>query len=186
MKLLNIYLIGLVLCCTSMKGQQHNSRTGILILGSNHIPTLNERLNSGYKLFKSIEDVDYIIVSGGCDAHDSGFCEASEMKQLLENKGVSENLIYKEEKSKSTFQNYCYSRILKDEAGNLLILPGDSLYVVSNHWHAIPVAARFREYDKVNAQYYIVGEITPKPTDTVNYGKIYSEQTSDCICKEYF
>lgn len=183
MNLISTFLIGLVLCCASIQGQQ-NSRMGILILGSNHIPTLNERINSGYELFRSLKDVDYIIVSGGCDAHNSGFCEASEMKKLLENKGVSEDLIYKEENSRSTFQNYCFSRKLMNEKGENLIKEGDSLYVVSNHWHAIPVAARFETYDKVHARYFIVGEITPKSEDKVNYSEIFSDKTSDCICDQ--
>ena len=166
--------------------QNTTPRIGILILGSSNPTTLEERVDSGYKLFKAMEKVDYIIVSGGCDAHNSGICEATKMASRLDEHGVSKQLIYKELESKSTFQNYCYSRKLKDQEGNLIIKPGDSLYVVSNHWHAIPVAARFRIYDNVNAQYYIVGEITPDSTDNVNYGNIYSEKTSDCICNEVF
>lgn len=183
MKTTRIFFLGLLLTCIHITAQ-NSTRTGILILGSSHIPTLKERVNSGYKLFKSLKNVDYIIVSGGCDAHKSGFCEASKMKEFLESKGISGDLIYKEEQSQSTFQNYCYSRHLKNNKGDNLIQEGDSLYVVSNHWHAIPVAARFRKYDNVNAQYYILGRIIPKDTDSVNYANIYSNISSNCMCNK--
>ena len=165
--------------------QKTAHRKGILILGSANMPTLQERVATGYRLYKSKPNLDYIIVSGGCDAHNSGICEATEMSDILNKKGVPQSLIYKEERSQSTFQNYCYSRNLKDNEGDLIIKSGDSLFVVSNHWHAIPVAARFRRDDQINAQYYIVGQIEPKATDEVNYGNLYSEKTSDCICEQY-
>lgn len=182
MKTIQNVLFVFLLACVFVKAQTSQSRTGILILGASHHPTLSDRVNSGYQLFKALNKVDYIIVSGGCDAHNSGFCEASRMEALLLAKGVSETLIFKEEQSKSTYQNYCYSRRLKNKDGNNIIQQGDTLYVVSNHWHAIPVAARFRRDDKVHAQYYIRGAMTPTDTDKVNYTNIYSDKISDSIC----
>ncbi|QEC52702.1 YdcF family protein [Anseongella ginsenosidimutans] len=137
------------------KGNPH--KTIMLILGSANKKTLEERVKLGLELYDSPVSFDYIIVSGGCGAHGSAICEASEMAALLKEGGVPPAKIYKEERSKSTVQNYCYSRALKKEDGTRLINPDDTLYVVSNHWHAIPVAARFTTYDSVHAFYYIKG-----------------------------
>lgn len=148
----------------------------ILILGSDNLELAQKRAEIGYKLYKS-EDIDKIIVSGGCGAHGSDICEATEMKKYLVKKGVSENIIYKEEKSKNTAQNYCYSRKLKHSDGTKIIKPGDHLFVVSNHWHAIPVAGCFSKKDGVFAEYMVKGKIEPSPKDMVDYISIYK----DCI-----
>lgn len=152
-------------------------KTIMLILGSANKKTLEERVKLGYKLYASPVSFDYIIVSGGCGAHGSAICEASEMAAFLEEKGVPADKIYKEERSKSTVQNYCYSRQLKKEDGTRLINPNDTLYVVSSHWHAIPVAARFSIYDNVQAYYYIKGDLLPKETDKVDYTNIFNTET---------
>lgn len=160
-------------------------RKGILILGSNNMTTLAQRVTSGFELYNSQGKFNYIIVSGGCGAHGSSICEATEMKKLLIKKGIPENIIFKEERSGNTIQNYCYSRILKKQDGTQIIQPNDKLYVVSNHWHAIAVTARLRKYDHVDAEYYITGHIPPKDSDKVNYSGIYEEGVdSDCYCKD--
>lgn len=165
--------------------QGNHERTGMLILGSNNLTTLTQRVTAGLELYKTKGRFNYIIVSGGCGAHGSNICEASEMKELLIKKGIPAGMIYKEEQSGSTIQNYCYSRILKKKDGSRIIQPHDKLYVVSNHWHAIPVTARFRKYDNVDAEYYITGHIIPKDSDEVNYYSIYEEgNDSDCYCKD--
>ncbi|WP_266202453.1 hemopexin repeat-containing protein [Pontibacter kalidii] len=148
-------------------------KNGMLILGSADKKTLVERVDIGYRLYKSAVPFDYIIVSGGCAAHQSAICEATEMTSLLVEKGVPAEIIFKEEKSKNTVQNYVYSRMLRKADGSSVISPGDKLYVVSNHWHAIPVAARFTENDSVTAVYHIEGGILPKNTDKVNYTNIF-------------
>lgn len=153
-------------------------RNGMLILGSADMQTLVDRVEVGFKLYQSAVPFDYIIVSGGCAAHKSELCEASEMAALLVEKGVPEELIFKEEKSKTTVQNYAYSRMLRKADGSNVIRPGDKLYVVSNHWHAIPVAARFTANDSVTAVYHIEGGILPKDTDKVNYTGIFDPNIS--------
>jgi hypothetical protein len=153
-------------------------RNGMLILGSADLQTLVERIDIGFKLYTSGVAFDYIIVSGGCAAHKSQICEASEMKARLTEKGVPAEIIFKEEKSKSTVQNYAYSRMLRKEDGARVINPGDKLYVVSNHWHAIPVAARFTANDSVTAVYHVEGGILPKHTDKVNYTNIFDPEIS--------
>lgn len=154
-------------------------KTIMLILGSDDINTLKARVDIGYQLYESAVDFDYIIVSGGCAAHKSQVCEASEMASLLIKKGVPAEKVFKEEKSKNTVQNYVYSRVLKKSDGTHLINPNDSLYVVSNHWHAISVAARFATYDHVNAVYHIEGSILPSTKDKVDYTDIYHKNADN-------
>lgn len=146
----------------------------MLILGSAQKEALTNRVKVALKLYHT-QNIDKIIVSGGCAAHASAICEASEMKQQLTDNGVSNSIIYKEENSKTTAQNYVYSRILKDEFGNKIIQKNDSLFVVSDHWHAISVAARFNHYDGVKAKFFIEGDLTPKLTDLLDYVGIYNK-----------
>lgn len=145
----------------------------MLVLGSANMETLSERVQVAYGLYRGEMAFDRIVVSGGCAAHGSGICEASEMKKQLIKLGVPDSVIIKEEKSKTTLQNYLYSRQITDESGQLLLNRGDKLYVVSNHWHAIAVAARFRTFDQVDAHYYISGNLIPKEKDPVDYVGIY-------------
>lgn len=159
-------------------------KQGMLVLGSDNINTLKERVDVARRLYSSGITFDYIVVSGGCGAHGSTICEATQMANLLIKWGVPPDKIFKEEKSKSTKQNYCYSRILTDQEGVEVINPGDKLFVVSNHWHAISVAARFAAYDSVDAVYHIEGNLVPRPTDKVDYTTIFhNEQTSDDFCE---
>lgn len=161
--------LGLALPLSSVFGQ---SRI-MLVLGSADMQTLSERVQVANGLYRSGMQFDKIIVSGGCAAHGSGICEASEMRKQLIKLGVPGSIIIKEEKSKTTLQNYLYSRQITDEAGNLVIKKDDQLYVVSNHWHAIAVAGRFRTFDLVDAHYFISGNLIPKVKDPVDYVGIY-------------
>lgn len=152
----------------------------MLVLGSANLTTLQERVEVAYKLYTSpAKSFDYIIVSGGCGAHGSKICEASEMASLLVKMGIPAEKIKKEEKSNSTVQNYVYSRALKNENGQRVIQAKDSLYVVSNHWHAISVAARFNTYDDVHAVYHIAGKIIPSSKDMVDYVGILHKNTDN-------
>ena len=152
----------------------------MLVLGSADLTTLQERVIVAYNLYaSSANSFDYIIVSGGCGAHGSKICEATEMFSSLIKLGVPVEKIKKEEKSNSTIQNYVYSRALKNEQGERIIQPNDSLYVVSNHWHAISVAARFNTHDRVHAVYHIAGKITPSNKDMVDYVGILHKNTDN-------
>ena len=153
---------------------QSKPQTVMLILGSHEAEIIKSRIQVALKLYKT-EKIDKIIVSGGCGAHASGLCEASEMKRQLMESGVPAPIIYKEENSKSTAQNYVFSRALKDENGETVIRKNDSLFVVSDHWHAIAVAARFKKYDGVNARFFIEGEIAPKASDPLDYVGIFNK-----------
>lgn len=153
---------------------QSAPRNIMLVLGSDKPEIITSRIKVAVKLYNT-QRIDKIIVSGGCAAHSSKICEASEMLRQLVNSRVPEKIIYKEENSKTTAQNYVFSRVLKDENGNRIIRAGDSLFVVSDHWHAIAVAARFRKYDQVHARFFIEGEIDPKENDALDYAGIFNK-----------
>ncbi|GGH10927.1 YdcF family protein [Sphingobacterium alkalisoli] len=152
-----------------------NPKTVMLVLGSADPTTLEERIEIAARLYR-IQSIDKIIVSGGCGAHGSGVCEATRMQQGLQAKGVKGEKIYKEENAKTTVQNYIFSRVLRDEYDQQIIQPGDTVFVVSNHWHAISVAARLQQYDQVIARFYIEGNLIPKETDKVDYVSIFNGQ----------
>ncbi|WP_256012742.1 YdcF family protein [Desertivirga xinjiangensis] len=148
-------------------------KTIMLILGSADPVVLQNRMDIAIRLYQK-QSFDKIIVSGGCAAHGSSICEASFMSDALLKSGVPGKIIYKEENSKTTVQNYIFSRKLEEADGTPVILPGDTVFVVSDHWHAISVAARLRKYDKVEAKFYIEGSIDPKPSDKLDYGSIFN------------
>ena len=170
-KTLSLFYMLISLNCHSQTAD--NSRKGMLLLGSADLNTLVERVEVAADLYNNQNDFDYIIVTGGCGAHNSSICEATEMATRLEENGVPSKLIFKEEKAKTTVQNYTYSRELRKPDGSLLIQSGDELIVVSNHWHAMSVAARFAEYDQVAAKYHIRGNIRPNKSDKADYSNIY-------------
>lgn len=160
--------------------QVNSGETVMLVLGSANPSTLHQRVNVAVRLYDSEIKFDKIIVSGGCGAHGSSICEAGRMDSLLVLNGVPEHKIFKEEKSKTTKQNYCYSKDLKRN-GHKLIQPSDHLYVVSSHWHAIPVAACFRAEGVEDTKFHIEGNIDPYgPTD---YTHIFKACRQPNYCK---
>ncbi|WP_164111770.1 MULTISPECIES: YdcF family protein [Sphingobacterium] len=153
-------------------------KTVMLVLGSADPQVLEERIGIAARLYQT-QPIQKIIVSGGCGAHGSGICEASVMQQGLVARGVDRHKIYKEENAKTTVQNYVFSRILRDEKDQIIMQPGDTVLVVSNHWHAIAVAARLREYDGLEARFSIEGSIRPKDTDKLDYVGIFNGQADN-------
>jgi len=145
----------------------------LLLLGSANPDVLTQRVDVAAQLYR-IRTMDAVIVSGGCGAHGSKICEASSMAMQLAGKGVPSSLIFKEENSKTTVQNYIFSRRLKNEAGQRIIQAVDTVYVVSDHWHAIAVAARLEKYDGVIAKFFIEGSIQPKKEDRLDYAAIFN------------
>ncbi len=156
--------------CNSRAAEHKNI---LLLLGSADPEVLARRVDVAAQLYR-IRPMDAIVVSGGCGAHGSKICEASSMALQLVSKGVPATLIFKEENSKTTVQNYIFSRRLKNNAGERIIQPGDTVYVVSDHWHAIAVAARLEKYDGVTAKFFIEGAIQPKKEDRLDYGGIFN------------
>lgn len=148
-------------------------KTIMLVLGSSNPEILASRIQIANRLYK-VQQIDKIIVSGGCGAHKSSICEASIMFDGLVKLGVESSKIYKEENARTTVQNYVFSRILKDEYGKNIIQKGDTVFVVSNHWHAVSVAARLKKYDSVHAKFFIEGDISPKENDKLDYVSIFN------------
>jgi hypothetical protein len=162
--------------------QSTSQEAVMLVLGSDNPESLQHRVNIAIRLYNNSElEFERIVVSGGCAAHGSPICEASEMDSLLVLNGVPENKIFKEEKSKTTKQNFCYSKRLSQN-GAPLISETTSLYVVSDHWHAIPVAACFQEAENVaNSTYHIEGGRNPRgPAD---YTNIFKECRTENYCR---
>lgn len=170
-------LFWIILCCSLVVklGLAAPPKTVMLVLGSADPDVLNERIAIAARLYRT-QPVQKIIVSGGCGAHGSGICEATSMQQGLIDQGVEPARIYKEENAKTTVQNYVFSRVLRDEHDQRIIQPGDTVFVVSNHWHAISVAARLQKYDGVTARFYIEGSLAPKDTDKLDYVGIFNAQ----------
>lgn len=150
-------------------------KTIMLVLGSADPQVLKDRIAVAARLYRT-QSFQKIIVSGGCGAHGSGICEASAMQQGLVAMGVDPQKIYKEENAKTTVQNYVFSRLLRDELDERIIQPKDTVYVVSNHWHAISVAARLQQHDGVIAKFYIEGALVPKESDKLDYVGIFNAQ----------
>lgn len=160
------------------QGFTANPKTIMLVLGSDNPQVLKSRIELGYKLYTA-ETIDKIIVSGGCGAHMSSICEATMMYDGLVRLGVDSTKIYKEENAKTTVQNYVFSRVLKDELGNNIIQKGDTVVVVSDHWHAIAVAARLKKYDAVQSRFFISGDISPKENDKLDYVSIFNGEVDN-------
>ncbi|WP_286898308.1 MULTISPECIES: YdcF family protein [Sphingobacterium] len=165
-----LFILTILFMCNSRAAEHKNI---LLLLGSADPEVLARRVDVAAQLYR-IRPMDAIVVSGGCGAHGSKICEASSMALQLVSKGVPATLIFKEENSKTTVQNYIFSRRLKNNAGERIIQPGDTVYVVSDHWHAIAVAARLEKYDGVTAKFFIEGAIQPKKEDRLDYGGIFN------------
>lgn len=155
-------------------------KTIMLVLGSDKPDVLETRIQLAYKLYQ-IQPIDKIIVSGGCGAHASSICEATLMFDGLVKRGIDSTKIYKEENAKSTVQNYVFSRVLKDEFNQNIIQKGDTVFVVSDHWHAISVASRLKKYDDVQAKFFIEGDILPKVEDKLDYVSIMNGESDNNV-----
>ena len=130
----------------------------ILVLGSSDSAIREARVGLACDLIRR-GDIHFnkVILSGGCGAHgtDESNCEATDMERLLRSAlggDITDISIYREESSKSTVHNYCNSRNLKID-GEAVIQKGDTLYVVSSHYHALSVSSCFRN-EGVDARYY--------------------------------
>src|SRR5690606_14468075 len=130
-----LLLISLLILFSLHVSMASSPKTIMLVLGSDNPEILATRIQIANRLYK-VQNIDKIIVSGGCGAHKSSICEASVMYNGLVQLGIEASKIYTEENAKTTVQNYVFSRVLKDEYGSNVIQQGDTVLVVSNHWHA--------------------------------------------------
>lgn len=167
-----VSIVSMLIFSQLSKGFADQPKTVMLVLGSADPAVLQERVNVASRLYQT-QAIHILIVSGGCGAHGSQSCEATAMYEGLVAKGVPAHKIYREENAKTTVQNYIFSRKLRDENGRKIIQPKDTVFVVSNHWHAISVAARLQQHDGVQARFYIEGAITPNPNDKLDYVNIF-------------
>jgi hypothetical protein len=156
----------------------------MLILGSVNSGERINRVNEAYKIIEQ-GNFENIIVSGGCGAHNSAAdnCEAEHMAQLLMQKGISLNKILIEDKSKSTGDNYKYSKklMVPGYSGLKAINPGDKLLVVSSSENAKAVSYCFRYKDNVDAYHIIVPKSYTPESPNVNYdGGSYSSIVNGC------
>lgn len=91
-------------------------------------PVFKERINHGIWLYEN-NYVDYIIVTGG-KAKNAEFSDAYYAKQYAIFKGVPEDVIFMEEKSKITQENIKYSKeIIEENKWESCIIVSDPLHM---------------------------------------------------------
>lgn len=111
---------------------KHKEKEYLVVLGCGLLdkkrlsPLLMNRLNVAYDLY--VDKPCKIVVSGG-KGKDEEISEASAMKEYLVSKGINEEDILCEEKSKSTKENLKYS---KEMIGN-------SFTIITSDYHALRV-----------------------------------------------
>jgi uncharacterized SAM-binding protein YcdF (DUF218 family) len=88
---------------------------GCQIWGEGPSEMLEYRLQNALKLYKNGISKN-IIVSGGQGA-DEVITEAKAMKKWFVKNGVSESIIYEEDKSTSTYENLKFSKLIMDRKG---------------------------------------------------------------------
>jgi len=88
---------------------------GCQIWGEGPSEMLQYRLENALKLYKE-GIAKHIIVSGG-QGPDEIITEAKAMKKWFVKNGVSENVIYEEDKSTNTYENLKYSKMIMDKYG---------------------------------------------------------------------
>ena len=172
------FVLSIFLSVSSLLTVFCHSKTIMLVLGSADPNVLQERVHNALRLYK-IQPFDDIIVSGGCAAHGSNICEATSMFDQMTAGGIPADKIHKEENAKTTVQNYIFSRALENDLGEKIIQKGDTVFVVSDHWHAISVAARLERYDGVIGRFYIEGALQPKAKDKLDYSDIFNGETDN-------
>lgn len=91
-------------------------------------PVYAERINHGIWLYEN-NYADYIIVTGG-KAKGAEFSDAYYAKQYILNKGVLEDVVFVEEKSKITQENLKYAKeIMKENEWDTCLIVSDPLHM---------------------------------------------------------
>ena len=108
---------------------EYNKVNNIIVIGNrlkNNLPSklMISRLNKALELYNKCPNAR-IIVSGGSFNNDKS--EALFMKEWLVNKGVLDNRIIMEDKSRTTRQNFLYSK--------MYINNNDINVIVTNEFH---------------------------------------------------
>ena len=100
---------------------------GCSVYGETPSPFLQHRIEEGYRLYKE-GMVGHILASGG-QGPGENISEAEAMKRYLMNKGVSDEIIIKEDLSTSTMENLEQCKKIMEERGF------DKAIIVSNKFH---------------------------------------------------
>lgn len=117
-------------------------------------PLLVKRLDMGLKLLKE-EEIYKIIVTGGKPDPRTPVSEAQRMYEYLVSKGVSEDLIIKEEKSGSTFGNAKYSvPIAKDLKAESIIIVTTLEHFTNYDYNPLKIFSEFINDDNIQLMIY--------------------------------
>lgn len=91
---------------------------------------LQLRLDTAYDWY--MEDKDRIIVTSGGQGSDEKLSEGEAMRNYLIKKGVPEDHVIAECNSKTTYENFKFSKELLDNKG---IYDGDTIVIITNNFH---------------------------------------------------
>lgn len=141
LKLLFLFGICVMICLMAFihfSGQRtppDGTEKAMIVLGASvrndtPSPSLKYRLDAAYEYAVKHPDIP-VVVSGGQGADESR-PEADVMAEYLINKGLSEERIWKEDKSQSTQENFLFSQELLEKHG---ITEKDPIVFVTNQFH---------------------------------------------------
>ncbi len=102
---------------------------GAGLKGDKPSKSLKTRLNAGTDFLKNNKEIP-VIVSGGQGPGET-ITEAEAMARYLKKHGISENRIYKEDRSTSTYENLQYSKQLMGKFG----VTDPTVLIVTNDFH---------------------------------------------------
>lgn len=115
---------------------------------------LIKRLNLALQLINE-QKIDKIIVSGGKPKFEIDITEAELMYNYLIEKGVSADMLVKEEKSKSTFGNAKYSVPIAKELGATRIIIVSTIEHFTNYdYNPLKIFSEFINDSDINLSVY--------------------------------
>jgi len=129
----------LTIVCTTVSAEKNKAEPGtdaVIVLGAavrKGLPTrvLAFRLDAAYDYW--VENPETVIVVSGGQGSDEAESEAAVMKRYLVNKGMDEDSIIMEDASRSSRENFMYSKKILDE----MFPEGYSAAYVTNRFHIL-------------------------------------------------
>lgn len=134
----------------SMKECDYIIILGALVNKNRPSQTLQDRLDAAIEYLNKSKDDAYIIVSGG-QGRSEDISEAQSMYEYLIKNNVDEKIIIKEDKSRTTEENFKYSKKIIEEHSNKHI-EDISIKVVTTDFHSFRsklISQRFN-YDSIS------------------------------------
>ena len=134
----------------SMKECDYIIILGALVNKNRPSQTLQDRLDAAIEYINKSKDDAYIIVSGG-QGRGENISEAQAMYEYLIKNNVDEKIIIKEDKSRTTEENFKYSKKIIEEHSNKNI-EDISIKVVTTDFHSFRsklISQRFN-YDSIS------------------------------------